>query len=259
MNVLEPLSRQELENIFDEKALNIFSFQLEKSIIGMPEMKSDQEYMALQVPKEYLEQWCVQAINAKAVGAGSFPVDILKDNWGADVKSMSCKVNKNGNLAKGVSGETSLAQKFKDTGTSLDSLFEEKKFEEVWLGWKDIVLEKNNKVIEDLKLENIYYFFFLRGAEEFYLCGTKLNLSCIENVTIGKTTSTSIYLENYISSELGNIKIYKSKKRLELRLNPLEWNNKGYMIKIPIPNYLPKIDLRETDLEDYKQSIISKF
>jgi len=49
---------------------------------------------------------------------------MLKPNeCGADVKMLSCKVDKNDNLTKGDSEESSLAQKFKGTGISLDDMF----------------------------------------------------------------------------------------------------------------------------------------
>lgn len=162
--VLRPMDKDELEKIFDKKAIEILEFQLEKSIIAQPEIKRFQENQRLQITKEYLEQWCVQAINADPVGAGSYPVDIIGETedirWGADIKAMSCKINRHGELADRESGETSLAQKFKETGAGLDQLFKEKDFETIKDGWLDIVRRKNEYVMEEEELDKIYYFFF---------------------------------------------------------------------------------------------------
>ncbi|MGL5901512.1 MAG: hypothetical protein ACRCZO_02410, partial [Cetobacterium sp.] len=74
MTVLKPMIKEDLEKIFDKIAIGILEFQLEKSIIAQPEVKRYQDNQRLQITKEYLEQWCVQAIDAEPVGAGSYPV-----------------------------------------------------------------------------------------------------------------------------------------------------------------------------------------
>ena len=58
----------------------------------------------------------MQCLGADPVGSGSYPVDIINLNkkYGADAKMLSWN-GKKGSL----SGETSLAQKFKDLGGSL--------------------------------------------------------------------------------------------------------------------------------------------
>ena len=43
----------------------------------------------------------------------------------------------------------------------------------------------------------------------------------------------SIFINGFIDSTLGNAKIYKAKKRLELRLKPLAWFEQGLCIVIP--------------------------
>jgi len=259
--VLRVMKQDELKRIFDNKALEIFELQLKKSIIGMPELTLEQKEQALQVPKEYLEQWCVQGIEAKAIGAGSYPVDILKDNWGADVKSMSCK-HKKGILTNDDSGETSLAQKFKDDKASnLDTLFENKEYEKLKDKWINIVTEKNLDVLIEKKLDKIYYFVFLRGYEEYYLVGLEVNLNNLNKVVVNKVRSTtdSVYLEEYIDNEYGNTKIYKAKKRLELRLKPKKFIDSNNYLKIQIPKPLKKVNLRETNLDGYEASLASNF
>jgi len=255
------MTQSELREIFDEKAVEILEFQLEKSIIAQPETKRFQENYRLQITKEYLEQWCVQAIDADPVGAGSYPVDIVGETgsikWGADVKAMSCKINKYGELANSDSGETSLAQKFKDTGAGLDQLFKNKEYEAIRDGWLDIVKRKNEGVMEELELDKIYYFFFLRGSDKFYLCGLEVNIKNLGEVTVdhGRSTSSSVFLDNYLESQYGYTKIYKAKKRLELRLKPKQWADDGLCIELDIPKALKAMDLREIDLEDYKKHL----
>ena len=47
---------------------------------------------------------------------------------------------------------------------------------------------------------------------------------------MGKITKEAVFLKDFIDSKLGNAKIYKAKKRLELRLKPREFiKNKSYL------------------------------
>ncbi len=62
------------------------------SLFAQPEVYTDKPSLPIQIPKEHLEQWFVQALQVESVGAGSYPIDILKPNeWGADVKMLSIK------------------------------------------------------------------------------------------------------------------------------------------------------------------------
>ena len=113
MNILRPLPKDELNNFFSQYSLQVIQYFMNTSLFAQPEVYKDKDSLPIQIPKEHLEQWFVQALQVEAVGAGSYPIDILKSNkWGADVKMLSCKVDKNDMLTNGDSGETSLAQKF---------------------------------------------------------------------------------------------------------------------------------------------------
>lgn len=251
--VLKPLDLEELKKIFDEKSLEIITYLIKKCIYSQPELLPNQKELAIQIPKEYLEQICVQAIGAQPVGAGSYPVDITKDDWGADIKSLACRLDKNNNIGK-YSGETSLAQKFKGTGKDLDNLFEKKEYKKIKDDWIEIVREKNKSVIEEKNLKKIYYFFILRGYDNFYLCGTELILDNLKNVKISsahENTNSSLFLDNYIESTYGNTKIYKAKKRLELRLNPRNWIDNGLCIEISCPKPMSAVKLKDKDLNEY--------
>ena len=260
--VIIPLSLDELREFFDEKAIEVLEFQLEKSVVAQPEIKDYQESVSPQITKEYLEQWCVQAIeNVKPIGAGSYPIDIIRENsWGADIKALACKFDTRGNLSNSESGEASLAQKFTDTGENLDELFKNREFDKIAQGWLEIVKRKNIKVMTEKKIEKIYYFFFLRGNKEFYLCGTQINLDDLEKVIVNEEQSTnqSVYLKNYIDDRYGTTKIYKAKKRLELRLRAKNWVDDGLCIILPIPNQLNSVDLRKINLKEYRNSLFKK-
>ena len=93
MNILRPLPKEELNNFFGEHSLKVIQYFMNTSLFAQPEVYKEKDSLPIQIPKEHLEQWFVQALQVEAVGAGSYPIDILKPNiWGADVKMLSCKV-----------------------------------------------------------------------------------------------------------------------------------------------------------------------
>lgn len=257
--VLVPLNRQELEKIFDKNAKKVITYFLEKTIMLQPELMPGQDILPIQIPKEHIEQWFVQALNAQSVGAGSYPVDILIPNvFGADVKMLSCKIDKDGNLKpRELSGETSLAQKFQNTGANLDILFSEARYGEILDGWKEILSNKLYGVMHEQKIDNIYYFFFLRAGSKFYVCGCRVQPEEISKsiVNYEKSNSNNVWVDNFINSEFGKITIYKAKKRMELRLYPYKWRISDCVIEFDTKQKVNGVNLRKLSengqLEDY--------
>lgn len=152
------------------------------------------------------------------MGAGSYPVDVITDDWGADVKMLSCKIDNNGNLTNADSGETSLAQKFGDDNfgddNTLDDLFAQQQYEFIWSKWKEILIAKYKRVEDDHNITDIYYFIVLRAGNTFHLCGLKVDLSILEETTINdvRSTNDSIWIQGFIQDDFGHVKIYKLRK-----------------------------------------------
>lgn len=237
--VIIPLSNKELEFFFDKTSLKVIKYFLKKSIISQPEKLKGQEDLPIHIPKEHIEQWVCQAINAQPVGAGSYAVDVISKSkkWGADIKMLSCKVDKiSGRLKNSDSGETSLAQKFGDDNfgdnNTLDELFKQKEYKTIWRHWKEILLNKYKKVQADFGVSKIYFFFILRASTNFHLCGMKVDLENLKNTEVNyeRSTDSSVWIKNYIDDNYGHVKVYKAKKRLELRLKPKYWVNNKYVI-----------------------------
>lgn len=259
--ILEPLTNDELNEIFDETSKKVLRFYMKKAIILQPEVLPRQHILPIQVPKEHVEQWVLQAIGGEPVGAGSFPVDIVKPNqFGVDVKMLSCSLDLNGMPDNSESGEASLAQKFNTEGINLDNLFEEGGYERIVDLWRNILYEKLSYVSNKFQLEKIYYIFILRAGNNFFLCGTRVNINEIQNMNIERYTKKSVFVSGLIDSTLGQGKIYQSKKRLELRLRPANWINSGYAIQISknyqhtIPQNMRYI-IENNMLYDYKRYI----
>jgi len=266
MNILKPLSKNELNSFFSQYSLKVIQYFMNTSLFAQPEVYKNKESLPIQIPKEHLEQWFVQALQVEAVGAGSYPIDILKPNkWGADVKMLSCKVDKNNNLTNGDSGETSLAQKFKETGISLDNMFKQEQYQEIINGWTSIWRDKLSNVKIDKNIDKIYYFFFLRGStKESYICAFEVNIDNINTNIITQRDDNnkikqSIFLNGIIDEKYGNAKIYKAKKRLELRLKPKNLLDNEFLITIPTKTPF-KEDIYQLvqDKEKFKSYLESK-
>lgn len=266
--MLTPLNRSELNCLFDSTALNVLNFCMLKTLLAQPERLPGQAPLPIQTPKEHLEQWVVQAIGAVPVGAGSYPIDVMKPNeFGADIKMLSCKINAYGELSASESGETSLAQNFTDGGVILDLHFANKEYELITNKWTSILKVKLGRVKTEQGLDTIYYIFILRASTKFYLCATKVNLDAIDSITpnITRSSNSSVYLDNVIDDSFGSAKIYKAKKRLELRLRPKTWVDNGYVIPFDFNYITPMVNLRQivdsnhttTYLNQLVQSIMS--
>ena len=260
--ILEPLSLDELVDIFDETSVSVLKYYMKKAILLQPETLLGQEPLPIQIPKEHMEHWILQAIGGESVGAGNYPVDLIKDGSGFDIKMLSCKVDKNGELTNSDSGEASLAQKFTESGTNLDQLFIEKKYNQIVDSWIDILQDKFKKVIHKHNLKNIYYIFVLRAKNTFYLCGTKVNIDQIQNLKVKKVSGKSVFVDNLIDEKYGNGKIYQSKKRLELRLKPAAWVNSGYVMIFPMGFKVNSANIRELiekgEISELKSEICKK-
>ncbi len=258
--VLRPLNLLELKKIFDDTAIEVIKFFIKKSVFAQPERIVGQEYLPIQVPKEHIEQWIVQAIGANSVGAGSYGVDVVKPGlFGADVKMLSCKIDALGRVTNSDSGETSLAQNFKDTGVSLDQLFKDECYEQIIDGWKDIVKNKLQKVKDEQAVEKIYYIFILRAGTSFRLCGMEVYIDELANIIPSRASSSSLFIDNFIDSNYGNIKIYKAKKRMELRLRPKYWVDHNMTINFNLNFNSEEVNIRElvenNTLSEYEAKI----
>ena len=155
-------------------------------------------------------------------------------------------MDKKGNLAKGVSGESSLGQKFEDGKTNLDTLFKNKKKKELLDKWLKILKEKFEKPSKDFGIKNFYYFIFIRAGNKIYLSIAKVHKENLKYLKTGKITKTSLFIENFVQEKHGNVKIYKSKKRMELRLQTKKLVDEKLVVSWKLDNHQPSIvNLRE--------------
>ena len=123
-------------------------------------------------------------------------------------------------MNKGTSNEKSLMQNFSSAGKNLDTLFTEKKDVEALSLFTEEYISKIKKTKLNNNLNNLYILSFISTKKNIYIVCFKLYIDRINNVkTKGFTEKIkNIKTDHFIDSKLGDIRLYKSKKRLELRL-----------------------------------------
>ena len=245
--VLRILNKSELEQIVDDDAQRVINHFIDKAVELQPELRIGQEERPIQIPKEHIEQWFVQALGVDPVGAGSYPVDVIRyGEFAADIKMLSCKVDRAGRIINTLSGEASLGQKFEDGDVTLDELFAKKRKDEIVEKWKKILVEKYATVYKEKNINIIYYFFLLRAGMKFYVCGCSLNEEELVNISSSRMTNDSVFIDGYIDSVYGDVKIYKAKKRMELRLRPEAWVKNGKTMEFTTTKKIGRKNLRGT-------------
>lgn len=118
--------------------------------------------------------------------------------------------------------------------------------------------------MDDYKLKTFYYFIFIRGGDSMYLSICEVDTQKLKKLTPGEITRTSLFVDNFIEGKYGNVKIYKSKKRMELRLFPKIMQDDNLFISWKINDFKPTlVDLRKlvesNRLEMHQKSEIKKF
>jgi len=146
--------------------------------------------------------------NSKLIGNGNTNFDIkVNDDICIDVSVLT--------LHGSCTNEKSIMQNFSKCN-DLDTLFNTNKGNDAVDIFKKRFLEK---CTIDAKI-NMYYMIFVCENKNIFFTCLKLNYENIPNMNFSKFTKSckSIIICNFIDNENGNVKLYKSKKRLELRL-----------------------------------------
>lgn len=146
--------------------------------------------------------------NCVLVGDGSTNIDInINDKIGIDVSVLTLRNN--------YTNEKSIMQNFSNCN-NLDTLFNNNNGEKAVNIFRNKCKEKYN--VKDEK--DIYYMIFICNNKNIYMSCLKINKDNISNMKFSEFTEKckSIVIGNFIDDKIGNVKLYKSKKRLELRL-----------------------------------------
>ncbi len=172
------------------------------------------------IEDEMSEFYTAQASAGREIGAGNCGMDVkTTENEGID--TMCVIMNKHH------SNEKSIIQNFSSSGNNLDSLFKEGMDEEAVRLYVNDYSRKLEVTKCKQQLTDMYLLSFISTSREVYVVCFKIDLEYMKHVRSDgfvnhkKNGSTvNINVSNMIHPSYGNVKLYKSKKRMELRLYP---------------------------------------
>ena len=167
---------------------------------------------------EFSEYHTAISTGGITIGGGSCGMDV-KTGMSEGIDAM-CVIMNNAQ-----SNEKSLMQNFSESGEDLDHLFHEKDDTNA----VDLFVKGySNKLLKcktEKGLNDLYILSFISTYTEVYLVCFKINIGNLKNVSSGgfinknKDKCVNIIVNNFINSTYGNMRLYKSKKRMELRLH----------------------------------------
>jgi hypothetical protein len=161
----------------------------------------------------FMEFITANCINGERVGEGHCPVDVVKDDKGIDVLCV---------CLNGIhTNEKSIMQNFSKCGNHLDTLFDTCKYQEALSLFTKEYYKKLFNAKKSKKIRKLYYLAFISTNENVYMSVFKINLACILNIKYENITKQkkSIKFKGFIDDKFGITTLFKSKKRLEIRLN----------------------------------------
>jgi hypothetical protein len=190
--------------------INKLRFYIEKEFEGIRGDMAKEENANLKIESdvsEYIIAKCIE--KGKRVGKGSGPIDVENENIGIDVACLCLNNN--------TTNEKSLGQKFKgDGGNLLDIHFSNEKHTHAL----DLYVNEMKNKFSKIK-KYLYYFILISTKKDIYLSILSINPKNLQLVKSCGFSSQrkSIKTSGFIDNKYGNVILYKSKKRLELRLN----------------------------------------
>lgn len=158
-----------------------------------------------------IEELIADGTGGKHVACGNAPIDVVFERTGIDVKQVTAKGRQ--------TGESSLLQNFKKEGCDLDSDFKDEMYQDIADGFADGLRSKLENAMQDYDLEKIIHLWIVYNETNISYVAFELELDALGLVTYNSVTKSSIFLDNILDESYGNCKIYKPKKRIEVRLN----------------------------------------
>jgi hypothetical protein len=227
-NILMPCSIDNIKLIID---FNILKKYINKDIESNIEYYNDTN-MTYTISNPTKAEWIIYKSikNSLWIGKGNNKADVFLELLNTNIYIDVGVLTLNGNQTN----EKSIMQNFTE-GNNLDELFIKKNGNEAINIFKNKLINKysiNNEINTQLtnyspinnKINKYYYVLFICHKQNIYLTCFNFNNKNIKNMQfesfIGSVTEyKNILVKNFIDKIYGNVKLYKSKKRLELRLN----------------------------------------
>jgi hypothetical protein len=164
---------------------------------------------------EFSEYHTAICTHGKTIGGGSCGMDV-KTGMSEGIDAMCVIMNKT------QSNEKSLMQNFSESGENLDHLFHEKDDATAVGLFVEGYSKKLLKCKTEKDLTELYILAFISTHTEVHMTCFNINIENLKNVSSGGFVGdkyVNIIVNGFINSAYGNVRLYKSKKRMELRLH----------------------------------------
>lgn len=176
----------------------------------------------LQIEPGRSEYWTAKATEGKRVGAGSEGTDVITPRGEGIDATCLCIASGNAtnekSLCQGLELSKELANYFEGPNKDADKATEI---------FKNAFTEKLTEVKTKYLLTGLFLLAFISSKTTVRLMCFKYSLENMKNISsAGFTTAEkSIHLANVIDAVYGNVKLYSSKNRIELRLTKAAWEH----------------------------------
>lgn len=214
-NVLEPCDPSSIKINIDIIKKKIKDDILTDGKLEFYEASSTKNYKLDDGHMEYITSKGIE--DSRWVGPGNNPIDVLCNNQklGIDVACVCCNGNE--------TNEKSIIQNFKNSGNLLDIYFENNKPNNAIDLYKKDYIKKLTPYIN----HKLYYLIYISIKNKIYISLFKLNIFAIQNISCDgiSKSNKSINCCKFIDNKYGSVKLYKSKKRLEIRFKREIINN----------------------------------
>jgi hypothetical protein len=170
------------------------------------------------VEDEFSEYYTAITTKGIEIGGGSCGMDV-KTGLGEGIDAMCVIMNSTH------SNEKSLIQNFSKSGENLDELFHKKDDATAVKLFISDYTTKLQKCKTEKGLNDLYILAFISTQTDVYLTAFQIHLEHLSNVSSGgfigknKDNYVNIEVNHFIHPNYGNVRLYKSKKRMELRLH----------------------------------------
>ena len=166
------------------------------------------------IEDDFSEWMLAKASSGTKIGNGHEATDVVTSNK-EGIDAMCVIMNSK------ETNEKSLIQNFNASGFDLDSLFKNKEDTQAIKLFVNDLNKKLQSVIIKYNLTCLYILSYITLGKCIYICCFKYNIDLLDNVVSTGFTKQgqSIFAGGFIDEKYGNVKLYKAKKRMELRLD----------------------------------------
>lgn len=166
------------------------------------------------IEDDFSEWMLAKASSGTKIGNGHEATDVITSN-NEGIDAMCVIMNSK------ETNEKSLIQNFNASGFDLDSLFKNKEDTQAIKLFVSDLKKKLQSVIIKYNLTCLYILSYITLGKSIYICCFKYNIDLLDNVVSTGFTKQgqSIFAGGFIDEKYGNVKLYKAKKRMELRLD----------------------------------------